>query len=959
MQTEKIRTIGKIVAIDGPAGAGKSTVAKKAADRLGYGYLDTGAMYRAVTYKAMKEGLDFANLELMQECALNCGLRFETQEGSSQPLVFLKETDVTAAIRTPEVSRNVSLVAANQKVRECMTELQRSIGAKDQWVVDGRDIGSVVFPDAKVKIYLSASIEERALRRQSDLKEKGYEATLEELKAEIEKRDHLDSNREFAPLKQAEGSIFLDTTAMTIDEVVDRIINIVTNTRDRMIPTEEAMTEVEMNKQEPVGAEETPTTMEEAQTSPEGAEVTPVAEEAPVAEEKPVSEATPVAEEAQVAEVAEEEKEAEESMEMTMEEALNSKMFQRISRGSVVTGTVIEKNQQGIYVNLGYKSDGFVPTEEFTEKDKVYEVGDEIRVMVARIDDGHGQVLLSYRKAKERGIWEDLDKARRAGTPVDATITERIKGGYSVSIGGVRGFLPQSQLSHGKNGKESIGKTFPMLVMEYDRHRKNVVLSERAILEKQRAASREKIFSTYKVDDLIKGSVSRVVEYGAFVDLGDGVEGLIHRNDLSWSVISNPRDVIAVGDEVEPKILKMDQEKGKISLGLKQCKDNPWDSVDSRYKVGLKYPGKVKNLMDFGAFVELEEGVEGLVHISDLAWTRNIGHPSEVVTSGDDIEVIVKEIDQERKRISLSYKDVLPHPWEQVAENHKIGDIVTGKVNNMTDFGAFVCIADGVEGLLHISDMDWVRKINHPTEILERGQEIQVKILNIDVENHKLSLGLKQTTENPWEKIDSDFRIGEQVKGVVKAIEPYGAFVQLENGIEALLHISEFSWHGDVNKPEDHVNVGDEITAVVCDIEKNRQKIGISLRRLEEDPWKEIESKFKRDTIHQGEVINLVDNGIEVEVANGTIGFVHISQLAAQRVNNPAEVVKVGETVTYKVLELDRKNRRLKLSIKEANFDNDAKELKKYQAESETGFSDTIGDMLKEQLESIKSKLDN
>jgi small subunit ribosomal protein S1 len=906
LQTMKTTAMGDIVAIDGPAGAGKSTVAKKAADKLGYGYLDTGAMYRAVTLKAMEEGLDFADLASMKECALNCGLRFEAKEGSSQPLVFLKDREVTSEIRTPEVARNVSLVAANQGVRECMTELQRVIGSAGQWVVDGRDIGSVVFPQAGTKIFLSASIEERALRRLSDLKEKGFEADLEELKKEIEQRDHLDSNRELAPLKQAVGSVFLDTTAMTIEQVVERIINIVTNTRDEMIPTEEAMTEVEMNTQEPVSAEETQTPME-----------------------------------------------------MTMEEALNSKEFQRISRGAIVTGTVIEKNQQGIYVNLGYKSDGFVPAEEFADESKEYEVGDEIRVMVARIDDGHGQVLLSFKKAKERGVWEDIDKAKKAGTPVEATITERIKGGYSVSISGVRAFLPQSQLSHGKNGKDSIGKTFPMLVTEFDRHRKNIVLSERAILEKQREASREKIFNEYNVDDLIKGNISRIVEYGAFVDLGDGVEGLIHRNDLSWSVISNPRDVVAVGDEVEPKILKMDREKGKISLGLKQCKDNPWDSVDSRYKVGQKYPGKVKNLMDFGAFVELEEGVEGLVHISDLAWTRNIAHPSEVVNSGDELEVIVKEIDQERKRISLSYKDVLPHPWEEIATKHKIGDVVTGKVNNMTDFGAFICIADGVEGLLHISDMDWVKKINHPSEVLDKGQEVEVKILNIDAENHKLSLGLKQTTENPWEKIDSDFRIGEQVTGVVKAIEPYGAFVQLENGIEALLHVSEFSWNGDVESPEEFVKIGDQINAVVCDIEKNRQKIGISLRRLEDDPWKEIEGKFKRDTIHQGEVINIVDNGVEIDVANGTIGFVHISQLAAQRVSNPNEVVKVGDTVTYKVLELDRKNRRLKLSIKEANMDNDAKELKKYQAESESGFSDTLGDMFKAQLEAIKSQLDN
>lgn len=900
MQTQSHFNFRDIIAIDGPAGAGKSTVAKKVADKLGYGYLDTGAMYRGVTLKALKEGISFSDDKAMRKCALECGLRFETQAGSSQPLVFLKELDVTKEIRDPEVARNVSAVAASRGVRECMTELQRNIGAKGKWVVDGRDIGSVVFPDAPVKIYMSASIEERAIRRLKDLHEKGFEANLEELKKEIENRDEQDSNREFAPLVQAKGSIFLDTTAMTIDEVVDRIIIIVTNTRDELIPTEESMTDVEMTKQEPAGAEE-----------------------------------------------------------MTMEEALSGKEFQTISRGAIVTGTVIEKNQSGVYVDLGYKSDGIIPIEEFSDENVNFEVGDEIKVFVSRIDDGHGQVQLSFKKAKERGSWEDIEEAYKSKTPIEGTITERIKGGYNVTALGIRAFLPQSQLSHGKNAKESIGKSFKMMVTEFDRRRKNVVVSERAILDKVRDTKKNEIFTKFNVDDVIKGTVSRIVEYGAFIDLGDGVEGLIHRNDLSWSVISNPREVVQPGDEVEAKILKMDAGKGKISLGLKQKKDNPWETVDTRYKVGQKYHGKVKNLMDFGAFVELEEGVEGLVHISDLSWARNIDHPNQVVNTGDEIDVIVKEIDKEKKRISLSYKEVLPHPWEQVASQYTIGDIVTGKVNNMTDFGAFIGIAEGVEGLLHISDMDWVKKVNHPKEILEKGQEVSVKILNIDVANHRLSLGLKQTTVDPWERIEYEYKIGEQVTGVVKNIVSYGAFVQLANGIEGLLHVSELSWQNDVENPEQALKVGDQVTVIVYEIDKNKQKIGLSLRRLQDDPWKDVESRFRRDSIHQGTISNLLDNGAEIEVADGVIGFVHVSQLAAQRVNNPSEIVKVGDTVTYKVLELDRKNRRLKLSIREANMDSDAKELKKYQAESESGFSDTIGDMLKAQLESIKSKLEN
>ncbi len=890
-----------IVAIDGPAGAGKSTVARMAADKLGYGYLDTGAMYRAVTLKAQQENIDFSDVAAMRRCASECGLRFETCKNSSQPRVFLKDIEVTHDIRKPEVARNVSAVAANQGVRECMTALQRQIGKKGKWVVDGRDIGSVVFPDARTKIFLTASIEERARRRLHDLHEKGFEADLESLKQEIAKRDEYDSNREFAPLKQADGAVLLDTTAMTIDQVIDRIIIIVTNTRDKLIPMEERMTQVKNTHQE----------------------------QADSAEEN----------------------------QMTMEEALNSE-FRTISRGAIVTGTVIEKNQSGIYVDLGYKSDGIIPTDELDGEEGKYNVGDEIKVYVKKVDDGHGQLLLSLRRAQELGSWDDLDEAFKNKTPVEGEIKERIKGGYNVSVLGVRAFLPQSQLSHGKNAKESIGKKFPMVITEYDRRRKNVVVSERAILDKVRDKRKNEIFEKFHVDDVIKGIVSRIVEYGAFVDLGDGVEGLIHRNDLSWSVISNPREVVQPGETIEAKILKMDVEKGKISLGIKQKKDNPWETVDNRYKVGQKYHGKVKNLMDFGAFVELEEGVEGLVHISDLSWARNIKHPSEVVKTGDSIDIVVKEIDKEKKRISLSYKEVLPHPWEQVTSKYKIGDVVTGKVNNMTDFGAFIEIAQGVEGLLHVSDMDWVKKVSHPKEILEKGQEIKVKILNIDTANHRLSLGLKQTTTDPWEKVEYEYKIGDQVTGVVKNLVPYGAFIQLENGLEGLLHVSEFSWQNDVENPGAALKVGDQVNVMVYEIDKGKQKIGLSLRRLQDDPWKDVERKFGKDSVHQGKIATLLDNGVEVEVTEGVIGFVHISQLSAQRVNSPSEVVKQGDTVTYKVLELDRKNRRLKLSIKEANMDSDAKELKKYQAESESGFSDTIGDLLKAQLESFKSKLD-
>lgn len=645
---------------------------------------------------------------------------------------------------------------------------------------------------------------------------------------------------------------------------------------------------------------------------------------------------------------------------MTMEE-LEKEMggeFQAIRNGAILTGTIIDVHPSELFVDIGYKTDGIIKSEELPDELRsTLKKGDQLRVYVKQVDDRHGQVILSFKRAREMDAWDEIHSAFQNKKPIEGLIRDRIKGGYEVDIKGVRAFLPQSQLSHGKNMKESMGKPYAMLVTEFDRRRKNVVVSERAVIEESRTKYRDEIFGKHVVGDLIKGTVSRIVEYGAFIELGGGVEGLIHRNDLSWSVITNPREVVEVGQEIDAKILKMDLEKGKIGLGLKQKRDDPWATVEQRYEVNRKYDGKVKNLMDFGAFVELEEGVEGLVHISDLSWARNVRHPGDIVKSGETIKVAVKEIDKTKKRISLSYKDTLPHPWDGVEKRFKVGDLVKGKVNNLTDFGAFIEIEDGIEGLLHISDMDWVKKISHPKEVLEKGQEVQVKVLNIDTQNRRLSLGLKQTVADPWEVVDTQYHVGDTVSGVVKSLVSYGAFVQLPNGLEGLLHISEFSWENDVKEPADKVKVGDQVTVAVYEVDKGKQKVGLSLRRLSEDPWKGIERRFPSNSVQSGKITAVDNNGAEVELANGVEGYIHISQIAQTRVQHPNEAVNVGDTVHFKVLEIDRKNRKLKLSIKEAVMDSEKHELRKYQAESNTGFSDTIGDLMRDKLASLKEQL--
>jgi len=891
---------GKVIAIDGPAGAGKSTVARKVAEKLGFSYLDTGAMYRAVTLKALQEKVNFEDQTQLSLCARQAGIKFEERCGSSFPAVIMNGADVTEAIRDPEITRLVSHVAKDAKVRECMTQAQQQIGAQGKWVVDGRDIGTVVFPQAAVKIFLTASIRERAERRLKELTAKGFKTSTEALIEEIACRDGIDSTRAVAPLRQAEEAVYLDTTDLTIEQVVNRIIEIATTTKDAKIRMEERMEEVVKPAAQKVETDESKMTMEDLEREMSGE-------------------------------------------------------FRTIRNGAIVTGTIIDVTHTGVFVDLGYKTDGMIPQEEFdNESLKDFKVGEKIRVFVKSVDDGRGQLTLSHRRAKELDAWDVIQEAHTSHKPIEGILRERIKGGYNVDFHGIRAFLPQSQLSHGKNEKESIDKAFPMIVTEFDRRRKNVVVSERAVVEEMRNKRRGEILATHQPGDLIKGVVSRLVEYGAFIDLGDGVEGLIHRNDLSWSVISNPREVIQPGQEVEAKILKIDVEKGKIALGLKQKKEDPWITVDQRYEVSRKYQGKVKNLMDFGAFVELEEGVEGLVHISDLSWVRNVRHPGDIVKSGDVIQVLVKEIDKTKKRISLSYKDTLPHPWDNFETKFKVGDMVKGRVNNLTDFGAFVEITEGIEGLLHISDMDWVKKINHPKEVLEKGQEVTVKILNIDAQSRRLSLGLKQTTTDPWDQLDKLYKIGDVVTGVVKNLVSYGAFVQLENGLEGLLHISEFSWQSAVKDPAELVKVGDQVTVAIYELDKFKQKIGLSLRRVSGDPWKGIEKRFPTNSIQQGKIVAVENSGAEVELAENVRGFIHISQVAQVRVSHPSEAVKEGDTVTVKVLELDRKNRKLKLSIKEAVLDTEQRELKKFQQQSNEGFSDTIGDLLRNKLELLR-----
>ena len=519
-----------------------------------------------------------------------------------------------------------------------------------------------------------------------------------------------------------------------------------------------------------------------------------------------------------------------------MMQQLYDDSFRNITEGQVVKGRVLQINENEVLVDVGYKSEGIVPIEEFRNmlEAETLKVGDEIDVYLEKAEDSDGLVVLSKEKADKIKIWDEISRVFDNGEVIEGKVIDRIKGGLTVDIG-VRAFLPGSQidLRPVRDPERLIGQTLRMRVIKLNKRRGNIVLSRRVILEDDRRKQKEKTLSALQEEAIVKGIVKNITEYGAFIDLG-GIDGLLHITDMSWGRVNHPGELLNIGDEIEVKVLKFDQESERVSLGLKQKSADPWESVDEKYPIHSKVKGKVISLTDYGAFVELEEGVEGLVHVSEMTWSRRVKHPSKIVSIGDFVEAEVLDLDKTNKRISLGMKQCETNPWALVEEKYPIGTRVTGKVRNLTNFGAFVELEEGIDGLIHISDMSWTRRINHPGEILKRGDVVETMVLEIDAENERLSLGLKQLHENPWDDVENRFFIGNNVKGKVVRLTEFGAFVELEGGIEGLIHISELS-KDRIEKPEEVCEVGSELTMKVIKVDVDERRIGLSVRAYQEE----------------------------------------------------------------------------------------------------------------------------
>ena len=537
------------------------------------------------------------------------------------------------------------------------------------------------------------------------------------------------------------------------------------------------------------------------------------------------------------------------------EESLKS-----IQEGELVRGEIVQVNKEYVLVDIGYKSEGQIPLKEFLddEGNVTAHVGEQVDVLLERREDDEGIIILSKEKASRIKVWDEVKTIYEEGGTIEGKITSRVKGGMSVDIG-LTAFLPGSQidLKPVRDFDSLIDTVHQFKIIKYNKRRSNIVLSRRALLEAERMILREKTLEVLENDAVLEGSVKNITEYGIFVDLG-GIDGLLHITDMSWGRVSHPSQMYQVGDPITVKVLNFDKEKGRVSLGLKQLKPDPWTDADQKYPIDSTITGRVVSLADYGAFVEVEEGIEGLVHVSEMSWTRKIRHPSQAVKVGDEIKAKVLNIDPQRKRISLGLKQIEPNPWDIIGEKYPVGTTIEGKIKNVTDFGLFIGIDEGIDGLVHISDISWTKRIKHPSEIYKKGQEVQAVVLNIDRSNERFSLGVKQLHPDPWDEVPDRYKAGTRITGTVTNVTDFGVFVELQEGIEGLIHLSELSKEKGAN-PLSQYKTDDVIEAKVLNVSRKDKKIALSVKKLhestEKDPYKSYVNNKEEATSNLGELL--------------------------------------------------------------------------------------------------------
>ncbi len=590
--------------------------------------------------------------------------------------------------------------------------------------------------------------------------------------------------------------------------------------------------------------------------------------------------------------------------------------------GSIVKGTVTGKRGNDVLVDIGCKSAGSVNANEFDNVDEV-KVGDQFDVLLIDLEGENGMVVVSKRQADEKIRWEMILAKYKEGDTVSGVIKSKVRGGMIVAVDGVDAFLPGSQVDVNPSRDLDIYITDTpqdFKIIKISDERRNIIVSRRELLEAMMAEKKHALLETLAKGQIVHGKVKNITDFGAFVDL-DGMDGLLHITDMSWGRIKHPSEMLKVEQELDVMILDVDLERERVSLGLKQAQNNPWDDIETRYPVGSRLRGKVVNLAPYGAFVELEPGIEGLVHVSEFSWTKRIARASDVLNIGDEVDVVVLNIDLSNQKIALGIRQTEANPWDTVQDRYPVGSRLRGKVVNLAPYGAFVELEPGIEGLVHVSEFSWTKRIARASDVLNVGDEVDVVVLNIDTTNQKIALGIRQTEANPWDTVQDRYPVGSRITGKVRNFTTYGAFVEMEEGIDGMIHVSDMSWTRKINHPSEVLQKGQSVEAIVLEIDTANQRISLGLKQAQTDPWSSIASTYQIGQIVKGKVSKIASFGAFIELEDGVDGLVHISQISDQHIEKVKDALKVGQEVEARIVKIDRDERRIGLSIKAVDMD--------------------------------------
>lgn len=759
----------KIITIDGPSGAGKSTIAKLIADKLGFKYLDTGAMYRAVTLYMIENQVDIKNEEEVINALNKLNIGFD-----SNYRIYLDSQDITEDIRKEKVVKFVSEVSAISSVRRKMVDLQRDIAKEDNYILDGRDAGSVVFPNADYKFYLDASLEERAKRRYKEELSKEVDISFEAVKESIKKRDKYDSNRKDSPLVVPENAIIIDTTNMTIDEVAEEITDIFLNKKTISI--------FDINS--------------DNLRNREG-----IMEDNNLSNEQERNEFLKAVEE--------------------FGEGDNNNSYKV---GNIVKGKIEKFDDSDVFINLNYKVEGKINRSEFEREPYI---GEELEALIDSVDNDNGYFILSKAKLDKRRAQFVIEDAIKNNKSVKGIVKEVIKGGFNISIMGYQAFCPFSQIEINKGIKdeEHIGKEYDFKIIK--RKGKDIVVSRRAYQEEKQNSNIETFLNNLKEGDIINGKVKNIERYGAFIGITEGLDGFLYRENMSWAKIINPKDIITRGEERAFKVLSIDREKHRVDLGLKQLENDSWVQFIEEYHVGDIIKGEVTNIKKFGAFVKVYDDVEGLIHISDLSWNSHVNSPSDFVKKGAYLECKILAIDVPERKLTLGLKQAQENPWDTVSRDFPVKSIVKCKPKRILKNFAVFELPNGLEGICDIGDFDWINSIVNIKDYIKENEDIDMVILSIDRDKQRIRLSHKHLKESPWRVFEKEHPVGSVVDGIVKAIVESGAVVSLENNLEGFMHISQIDLPKGANL-EEALKIGETYPFVVREVNQGKHRISLS-----------------------------------------------------------------------------------------------------------------------------------